>query len=526
MSALVADRLSFGWSPDDLLFSDISFTVGRERVGLVGRNGAGKSTLIRLLTGQGEPLGGRISRPERLLFLAQRADPALTIAEALGIAEKLSALRRVEAGSVAADDFGVIGTDWDLEERARQALRLSGAPDRPWDTPLAALSGGEAMRVRLARARLEQPDMLILDEPTNNLDRDGLHALYRLVEDWRAGLLVVSHDRTLLSEVDRILELSALGLKSYGGGFDLYKEVKATETDAAERRLADAEKSLKSARREAQDRKEKADRRASQGKRSLTGSIPKMALHANKQNAQASAGKGQSLGDQAIVEAQQGLDEARKDIEIHRPLAFGIVPCRIPERKQVLLAQGLTVRFDPECPPVIENISMAMFGPERVALTGRNGAGKSTLLKALVGLVPLEAGSVLVGVERMMFLRQDTIDDRSDMSLIDYALAANPDQTPNEARAALARFGFRNRAGEAPLKQLSGGERLRAALAVTLAAPEPPQLLILDEPTNHMDLESVETLEDALSAYDGALLVTSHDRWFLDAIGIDREVAL
>ncbi|MEO1101517.1 MAG: ABC-F family ATP-binding cassette domain-containing protein [Pseudomonadota bacterium] len=526
MSALVADQLSFGWSPDSLLFENLSFAIGRERVGLLGENGTGKSTLIKLLTGELSPGGGSVSRSEKLLYLPQLASPSLSIAEALGVDQELEALRRLESGDSTDADYALIGDDWDIEDRARKALDEVSVPQRRWSDLLSTLSGGQAMRVRLARARLEKPDLLILDEPTNDLDAAGLDSLYHLVETWTSGLLVVSHDRTLLSKVDRILEFSTLGLKSYGGPYAVYKDAKTTELQAAERRLANSEKQLKTARRAAQARKERDDRRAKHGKQSKTGSLPKMVIDGMKRRAQATAGRTQQLGEREIATATSDRDAARQDIEIREQLAFDVPSSGLPAKKRVLDVEGLTVRYDTAGAPVLQDFSLQLVGPARLAVSGRNGAGKSTLLKAISGLVPIESGIIRVGVDRHAYLRQDALDLDLDVRLVDYFLACNPEQTPNDARAALARFGFRNIAADGPVAQLSGGERLRAALATVLMSGQPPQLLILDEPTNHMDLDSIETLERALTAYDGALIVASHDGYFLDAIGIEQTLQL
>ncbi len=526
MSVLVVDQLSFGWSPDTLLFENLSFSLGHERVGLLGENGAGKSTLIKLLVGELSPSRSHMSRPEKLLYLPQLASPATSIARALGIDGKLAALRRLEAGDGDEANYALIGNDWDIEDLARRVLDDLAVPERKWSDPLSTLSGGQAMRVRLARATLEQPDLLILDEPTNDLDAAGLDHLYELVATWKTALLVVSHDRTLLSKVDRILELSTLGLKSYGGPYAFYRDAKSTELQAAERRLSDAEKQLKTARRDAQERKERDARRSRQGKRSKAGSLPKMVVDGMKRRAQATAGRTQRLAEREIMTAKSDVEAARDDVAIQRSITFDIPSSGLPAKKRVLDVEGLTVRYENTRAPVLQDVCLQLVGPVRLAVSGSNGAGKSTLLKAISGLIPIERGSVRIGVDRHAYLRQDLLDLDPDARLLDYFQSCNPEQRPNEARAALARFGFRNLAAECPIGHLSGGERLRASLAATLMSAEPPQLLILDEPTNHMDLDSIETLERALTAYDGALIVTSHDRYFLDAIGIDEEIQL
>lgn len=526
MSALISDQLSFGWSPDDLLFESLSFAIERERVALVGPNGTGKTTLIKLLVGELNPLSGHVRRPEKWLYLSQVTDASMTIADALGIDRKLSAITRVEEGSTDQRDYDAIGDDWDLEDRANRVLESLDLSGRPWSEPLSSLSGGQVMQLRLARARLEEPDLLILDEPTNDLDRAGLDRLYALVEGWSSGLLIVSHDRSLLTRVDRILELGPLGLNSYGGGYDLYHVLKIQEREVAERRLLDAEKAVKHATRQAQARKERTERRAALGKRNKTGSLPPVMIGNLKRRAQTKAGKSTASADRRINEAKSQVDAARGGIEIRNPLAFEIVSSGLSARKQVLSVEDLRVSFGAQTTPVLDRFNLKIIGPERLAITGANGSGKSTLLRAIGGEIAADGGTITVGVERLAFLRQNTSILSPERTLVEHFVDRNPNVSIHQARAALARFGFRNRAADQIFGELSGGEGLRASLAITMMAQKPPQLLILDEPTNHMDLQSIETLERALSAYDGALIVVSHDRRFLDAINLDRCVEI
>jgi ATPase subunit of ABC transporter with duplicated ATPase domains len=526
MSALIADQLSFGWSPDELLFESVSLTIDCERVALVGRNGIGKSTLIELLVGRLTPSGGHIRLPERWLYLSQIAASDLTIGAALGIDRHLSALKRFEAGEAVSADYEILENNWDVEERALNVLGDFDVQIRTWTDPLSSLSGGQAMRVRLARAQLEMPELLILDEPTNDLDADGLNKLVQFTEAWSSGLLVVSHNRTLLSKVDRILELNASGLHSYGGNFEFYEAAKALERETAQRRLSDAEKKLKQARRDAQVRKERAERRTALGKRTKTGSLPPVLIGTLKRRAEVSAGKSQSVGERQVSEATVKLSSARKVIEVRDPLSFDIRPSGLSAKKGVLTVEDLTLQYPETEVGVLSGFSLDVFGPERIAIRGQNGSGKSSLLKAIAGDLQPRKGRVHIGVERFACLSQDASAQVADRTLLDAFLAENSAMSPNEARAALARFGFRNIAAEASLKHLSGGERLRASLAIALMSSLPSQLIILDEPTNHMDLESLKTLERALNAYDGALMVVSHDQYFLDAINVTREVTL
>jgi len=521
---LVADRLGFAWSFDHPLFQDLTVAIGAERVGLVGANGTGKTTLLRLLLGDLAPTAGAVTRRGRILSLTQHSDADQTVAAALGIAPVLAALGRILAGGTDPADFDTMGDRWDVAEAAALALDQAGIPGMALDRRLGTLSGGQATRVRLARAWLERPDLLVLDEPTNNLDTDGRAALYTLVETWTGGLLAVSHDRPLLERMDRILELSGLGLRSYGGNYSAYREIRAAELAAAEQRLADAERAQARIGREAQEAQERAARRARSGRSLRDGSQSKMELDRMKNHAESHGGRLRKLAERQAADAQDDLDTARREVEIRTPLRIALPPTGLARGKLVLKLDGVTAGWDGRT--ILRDLSLTLTGPERVAITGPNGAGKSTLLAVVTGRLAPTAGTIHRGVERWTLLDQRLADAPADGTVLDMVRRADPQLTDNAARAALAGFGFRNRAALTPVRHLSGGQRLRAGLAAAFGAGTPPQLLILDEPTNHLDLESLEALEQALRGHDGALLVVSHDPWFLDAIGIDRTIRI
>ena len=523
---LAVDSLDFAHTPDKPLFTGLSVALGAERAGLVGANGCGKTTLLRLLLGELPPGAGTVTRRGRLFHLAQLPDPQATVADVLGVADRLASLRRVLAGGTDPADFDGVGTGWDLEERVAAALAAAGVPGLDPDRRLATLSGGQATRARLAAIHLDRPDMLILDEPTNDLDADGRAALYALVAGWTGGLLAVSHDRTLLDLMDRILELSTLGLRAYGGNYTSYRAAKALEVAAAERRLSDAEKEADRVRRAAREAEARAARRARIGKAKADGSQPKMALNAMRECAENHAGRLKALAGRQEAAAAAELDAARAELERRRALTLALPSTGLPAGRMVLRLEGVTARHPGATAPAIRDLSLTLTGPERLAVTGSNGSGKSTLLAVMAGRMAAEAGTVHRGVERIALLDQRLTELDPTLRVLDLFRRRNPDRTDHEARAALATFQFRNDAALARTADLSGGQRLRAVLAATLTARHPPQLLLLDEPTNHLDLDSLEALEAALRGYDGALVVVSHDPRFLEAVGVDRALDL
>jgi ATPase subunit of ABC transporter with duplicated ATPase domains len=525
-SALVTlDRVAARTPDGHTLFSDLSLAFGRERTGVVGRNGAGKTTLLCLIAGVSEPAEGTVARAGRIGWLDQRAEPAPdeTVAETLDVADGLAVIARVLAGEGGADDLAE--ADWTLEDRIAGALDDVGLAGLDLTRPTASLSGGEQTRLRLASLLLEQPDLLVLDEPTNHLDREGRAIVAGVLQRWKGGAVVVSHDRSLLRRMDRIVELSSLGAAVYGGDYDLYAERKAAERAAAERGLDVAERDAGRVAREGQRAVEKKARRDKAGRAfAAKKSEPKILLGAMAERAENSGARENRLAERRAEQVEAALAEARERIERVRALEIPLPTTGLAAGKTVLVLDGAA--WDaPDGRRIVGPVSLKLTGPERVAVTGANGAGKTTLLRLMSGALEPTAGRVERPAHAAM-LDQETALLRPDETLIEAYRRLNPEATPNDAHAALARFLFRNAAAQRVVGTLSGGERLRGGLACVMTGARPPQLLILDEPTNHLDLDSIAAVEAALKAWDGALVVVSHDADFLEAIGIDRRIAL
>ncbi|MBR7619426.1 ABC-F family ATP-binding cassette domain-containing protein [Phenylobacterium sp. 20VBR1] len=520
---LTLERLSYA-TPDGVsLFDNLNLAFGAERTGLVGRNGVGKTTLLRLMLGELAPAAGSVAVRGKIGVLRQAMSPpaGATVADLLGVRADIDRQVRIEESRGTDDDFA--NALWDLESRIEQALAAVGLAGQHVDRDAATLSGGEATRLALAGLLIQAPDLIALDEPTNNLDAGARAMVARLLHGWKGGAIVVSHDRGLLREMDRIVELSGLGAKVYGGNYDLYLERKAQEEAAAEQGLASAERTVARVAREAQDAREKKARRDAAGKRfGASGSAPKIVLGAMAERAENSGAREGRLAEKLAEQAGAELAEAQAKVERLRRLAFELPSSGLAAGKGVLAFEDVT--FAHPGGPVLA-FDLRMTGAERVAVTGSNGSGKTTLIALATGELAPASGRVSLGV-RAALLDQKTAMLRDDETLVAAFRRLNPTATDNAARAALARFLFRNVAGDKAVGSLSGGERLRAALACVLCAAQPPQLLILDEPSNHLDLDSLAAIEAALRGYDGAILVVSHDRDFLEAIGVEREVTL
>jgi ATPase subunit of ABC transporter with duplicated ATPase domains len=524
MSFVTLDSVSAATPDGRLLFENLDLSIGAERIGLVGRNGAGKSTLLALIAGGRAPLAGTISRAGEVAMLDQSPDLAtVRLVDLLGVGGAWDRLARIERGE--GDETDLSEAEWDLPARLEQALYDVGLSGLDLERPAVALSGGQATRAGLARLLIARPDVLLLDEPTNNLDAEARDLVGRILARWRGGAVVVSHDRSLLRGMDRIVELSSLGARSYGGGYDLYAERKALEADAARRDLDHAEREVRRVAREAQVARERKDRRDANGRRFADrGGTPKILLGMMAERAETSGAKEGKLASKLAAQAEDARAAADARMERARALGFELPSSGLPDGRVVLAFDA--VRFAwPDGRPVIENLSFRVTGPERLAVSGANGAGKTTLIRLATGQLTPSAGEVRLQVPfALLDQRAALMDD--DQTILENFRRLNPGASANDAHAALARFLFRNAAALQVAGALSGGERLRAALACVLCAATPPQLLILDEPTNHLDLESLQAVEAALAGYDGALLVVSHDEDFLEAIGVERRLTL
>lgn len=523
-ASITLSKLSWSTPDGRSLFSNLDLSFGRERTGLVGRNGVGKTTLFKLIAGEVPPASGSVATSGKLAVLAQSSSQtcAETVADLFGVAPALALLERAERGDATPNE--IAEADWTLEARFVAALARFRL-DVPATTPLALLSGGQRTRVGLAALLFAEPDVLLLDEPTNNLDRDGRDAVIEMLATWRAGAIVISHDRELLERMDAIVELSTLGATRYGGNWSHYREQKALDLAAARHDLAAAEQRLADVARSGQVAAERQARRDGAGKRKRAkGDMPHILMGMMKNRSENSGGKAALLAERQQAQAQAAITAARSRIEILQPFSVAVPASGLPAGRIALEVEGLYGGHSPSS-PIIRDLSFAMTGPERVAVTGPNGSGKSTLLRLLTGELPPSAGEVRLDVDWALLDQSVAILDPS-LSIRDNFRRLNPGSNENACRAALARFKFRADAALQEVATLSGGELMRAGLACVLGGSNPPSLLILDEPTNHLDIDSIEVIEAGLRAYDGALLVVSHDRRFLEQIAISRLIAL
>lgn len=551
--SVVLDRVSFTWPDGTAALTDVTGAFGSRRTGLVGRNGAGKSTLLRLIAGEIVPTTGHLDAVADAAYLPQRLtlEVGRPVADVLGVGDALRALRAIESGDPDPRHFDAVGGDWDVEARAHAALAEAGLAPEMLDRRVGELSGGEAVLTAIAGIRLrssgERAPIALFDEPTNNLDRNARARLYDMVRSWRGTLIVVSHDVALLDLMDETAELYANELSTFGGPYSEWRTWLDTEQDAARQAERAAAQALRREKRQRIEAETTIARRRQMGQKAYAEKRePKIVMNARKRAAQVSAGKLRGEKADREATAREALDAAERRVRDDAIVKIDLPDPGVPAGRRIATISDA-------------HRSWIVQGPERVALIGPNGVGKTTLLERLVGGGGGAGGGVGAGgggvnppgstgspgaasapegefgpalsratahTDRIGYLPQriDGLDDRT--SVLENVSAVAQSIGTVELRNRLARFLIRGATVERPVATLSGGERFRVALARLLLADPPPQLLVLDEPTNNLDLDTVDQLVDALAAYRGAVLVVSHDDMFLERLGVDLVLEL
>jgi ATPase subunit of ABC transporter with duplicated ATPase domains len=532
---LVARGLAVGHGPRTL-FSDLDLVVAPGAVtGLVGPNGAGKSTLLRMLAGLEPPQDGTVAlapTSATIGLLPQETErrPGETVLDFLarrtGVTDAQSALDRATAALAVGDDDGDAYSDaldrWlalggaDLEARADEVaadigLRIDLSLD------MTSLSGGQAARAGLASLLLSRFDVLLLDEPTNDLDLAGLERLERFVTDTDVGIVVVSHDREFLTRtVTQVLELDLhqQQVHRYGGGYESYLEERERARTHARERYEEYSDTAAGLRERARTQRGWADKGA-RNARNNTAERDKFVRHHNVATSEQLAAKARRTD--RMLERLEVVDEPRKEWDLHLSIASGP-----PSGRVVAVLNHAVVRRGPF---TLGPVTLQVDRGDRVAITGPNGAGKTTLLALLLGTLAPDEGTAALGSSvQVGEIDQARAAFVSDRPLLDAYGAQVPERTAAEVRTLLAKFGLGGEHVGRPASTLSPGERTRAGLA--LLQDRGVNLLVLDEPTNHLDLPAIEQLEQALDAFDGTLLLVSHDRRLLDAVRVSRRVAV
>ncbi|MDQ0028544.1 ABC-F family ATP-binding cassette domain-containing protein [Arthrobacter bambusae] len=517
-SSVVLSNLSFAWPDGELAIPSITGSFSSGRTGLVGTNGAGKSTLLRLIAGELTPTGGTLNVTGEVGYLPQTLTwhDSTTMADLLGIAPIVDAIRAIEGGDVDERHFDTIGDDWDIEARADEQLRRLGFTVQDLDRSVSQLSGGEVMLIAITGLKVRRLPITLLDEPSNNLDREAKATLALLIEEWPGTLIVVSHDLDLLDRMDQTAELYAGRLAVFGGPYSEWKENLDREQAAAVQSSQAADHAVKVERRqraEAESKLAKRSKTARTANEKKRGS--KILMNGLASRAENSAGKLRMGLDDKLGAAQASREEAAARVRPDQKISLQLPDPGVPASRRVAELQGT-------------NRLIIIQGPERVALIGPNGVGKTTFLENLVRGNPNEPGRAhgILHADRVGYLSQrlNGLDDTA--TVLENIRMVAPQVPDAQIRNQLGRLLIKGDNVNRPISTLSGGERFRVSLASLLFADPPAQLLVLDEPTNNLDAVSVEQLVEALNSYRGAIVLVSHDDRFLARLRLTRILAL
>lgn len=527
---LILHNLSYIHPNKDLLFHNINLAVSHhDKVALIGNNGAGKSTLLKIIAGGLQASQGQILMQTKPYYIPQLFGQYnhWTIAAALGVAEKLKALHEILNGNVTAENYSLLDDDWTIEERCREAMHHWNLADVDLSQQMSTLSGGQKTKVFLAGVAIHQPELILLDEPSNHLDSIHRQLLYDFIEATSATLIVVSHDRKLLNMLDTVCELSSFGITVYGGNYDFYFEQKQIENNALNLDIHSKEKALRKAKdkeRETMDRQQKLDARG-KSKQEKAG-VARIMMNTLRNSAENSTSKIKHVHTEKIDSIAQELQALRTALPGIDKMKFGFDDSVLHKGKILFTANGINCCYTKQ--PVWKNgLDIHVTSGERIALKGRNGSGKTTLIKLITGELQPNSGTAFIAASKSVYIDQDysLIDNK--LNVYEQAQQFNIGALQeHEIKIRLHRFLFTKQDWEKSCAILSGGEKMRLLLCCLTISNQSPDMIILDEPTNNLDIRNLEIMTAAINEYQGTLIVVSHDEYFLEQIKIDRSITL
>ncbi len=527
---IILQNITYIHPNKELLFDDISLTVKKyEKIALIGNNGSGKSTLLKIIAGELHPHFGTIKTDVIPYYIPQNFGQHndLTISQALKVDRKLDALTAILSGDVSVENYTTLDDDWTIEERCKEAFQYWELTNLELSQKMGSLSGGQKTKVFLSGIQIHQPELLLLDEPSNHLDLNGRQLLYDFVQSTKITMLVISHDRKLLNILDSTREISKHGIKIYGGNYAFYQDQKQIENNAISQNILDREKALRQAKEKERETIERQQKLESRGKSKQTKSgVARIMMNTLRNNAENTSSKLKNVHAEKLNSISTDLNELRSAVTDISKMKFGFDASTLHKGKVLFSLEEVNVSIQNQ-PLWKQNLNLKILSGERIALKGSNGSGKTTLIQLILDQIECEIGQIQRSDLNSLYIDQDYSQLDNQFSVFEQAQFYNVfGLQEHEVKTRLNRFLFSKENWDKPCSSLSGGERMRLLLCCLTVQNQSVNCIVLDEPTNNLDIQNIEILVAAIKEYRGTLIVVSHDESFLEQMDIERIIEL
>lgn len=528
--SLIINALAYVHPDGESLFSNIHLALQKgEKASLVGHNGSGKSTLLKIIAGQLPASEGEIILRSTAYYLPQHPGQydQWRIADVLQVGEKINALQAILRGETSEENFHLLDDDWEIEDRVRSALSHWDIQHLDIHSRLQTLSGGEKTKVFLAGILLHSPDILVMDEPSNQLDTTSRSRLYDFITKSKSTLLVVSHDRKLLNLVDTTIELQTTTAAYYGGNYDFYKEQKALKTQALESQLKEKERNLKQARQQARETAVQRQKQESRGKtQKAKAGIPRILMGGLKNQAEKSSAKLNKEQTEKIDREQEAFRRIKQELQSSKTLKIDIRNSALHKGKILVKAEEINLRYGDK-DLWAKPLSFTIYSGDRIRIAGDNGSGKTSLIHLITGQLKPSSGRWQAASFRYLYIDQEYSLISDIRTVYEQVQSFNDRLLPeHELKMLLHYHLFTKEYWNRPCASLSGGEKMKLLLCCLAISDNMPDILILDEPTNNLDIRSLEIVSEAMAGFKGSLLVVSHDDCFIEELSIDKWIQL
>lgn len=514
--------------PDgETLFNNISFSLAKKITALVGNNGSGKTTIFKLLTDDLTQTSGKVYKNGDIYALPQNMDiySDCTLQEVLGVDKKLFALKKITNGNSTINDFEILNNEWNIENEIKNILSKIELSFNDLERKLKTFSGGEISKIFFSSLLTRKPDVALLDEPTNNLDSSTRKFLFDFIKSYNGKIFLISHDIELLKLVDEIIEIHNGLIKTYGGNYDFYKKEREREKNNLESQFSKNLNHKKHLELELRKKIEQSNKNLNRGKKdAIKSGLPKIAANARKQNAEYTAGSKLKTGDSKITDTNDKISNLKEKLYSDRIVKIDLSSDNILTNKILIKFENYIPKYDYEL--WSESLDLEIFSQDRILISGNNGTGKTTILKSICGEYINYSGERKVSTNKIASLNQNFLHLDENLTLYDTIRNSSyPEIAEHEIRIRLGRFLFYGDTVFKKVKTLSGGEKVRLSL-LNILSNQNPEILILDEPTNNLDLIGIEQLIEAVNSFNGCLILISHDKYFVEKIRINKELQI